>query len=108
MVGSLEQQVIDLVTRHSGVYVFRKKKHDTYTAESSIHYDVRLDQDDVEELVEEYSKVFHVDMSNFHIEAYYPEVKFSLNPFKKQVVDIPDFTIRMFIESAKAGKWLYD
>nr|WP_315300191.1 DUF1493 family protein [Raoultella terrigena] len=109
MVDNIEQRVIALITRHSSYYPFRKQKYDTFTAESSIHFDVRLDQDEVEELNEDFAKEFGVDMSNFHLEDYYPEVKHSWNPFKKtDPVDVPDFTIDMFIESAKAGKWLYD
>ena len=62
MVKDVEKQVIEMFTIRSGSYLFRKKKYDTYSAESSIHFDVQLDQDDVEELVEEYSKEFSVDM----------------------------------------------
>lgn len=108
MVEDIEKRVIEMFTTRSGSYLFRKKKYDTYTAESSIHFDVRLDQDDVEELIEDYSKAFNVDMSNFHLETYYPTVNFSWNPFKKpEPVDVPEFTIDMFIQSAKAGRWLY-
>ncbi|RRA28077.1 acyl carrier protein [Cronobacter sakazakii] len=109
MVEDIEKRVIEMFTIRSGSYLFRKKKYDTYTAESSIHFDVRLDQDDVEELIEDYSKEFNVDMSNFHLETYYPVVNFSWNPFKKpEPVDVPEFTIDMFIQSAKAGRWLYE
>lgn len=109
MVDPIEQQVIALITRHSSYYPFRKQKYDTFTAESSIHFDVRLDQGEVEEVIEDFIKEFGVDMSAFNIETYYPEVKHSWNPFKKpDPVDVPDFTIDMFIQSAKAGKWLYD
>ncbi|ELY6084979.1 DUF1493 family protein [Cronobacter sakazakii] len=109
MVEDIEKRVIEMFTIRSGSYLFRKKKYDTYTAESSIHFDVRLDQDDVEELIEDYSKEFNVDMSNFHLETYYPTVNFSWNPFKKpDPVDVPEFTIDMFIQSAKAGRWLYE
>ncbi|ELY4219107.1 DUF1493 family protein [Cronobacter sakazakii] len=109
MVEDIEKRVIEMFTIRSGSYLFRKKKYDTYTAESSIHFDVRLDQDDVEELIEDYSKEFNVDMSNFHLETYYPTVIFSWNPFKKpEPVDVPEFTIDMFIQSAKAGRWLYE
>ena len=109
MVEDIEKRVIEMFTIRSGTYLFRKKKYDNYTAESSVHFDVQLDQDDVEELVEEYSKEFNVDMSDFHLETYYPEVNFSWNPFKKpEPVDVPDFTIDMFIQSAKAGRWLYE
>lgn len=109
MVEDIEKRVIEMFTIRSGSYLFRKKKYDTYTAESSIHFDVRLDQDDVEELIEDYSKEFNVDMSNFHLETSYPTVNFSWNPFKKpEPVDVPEFTIDMFIQSAKAGRWLYE
>lgn len=105
----IEQRVLHMFSVRSGAYMFRKKKYDTYTAESNIHFDVQLDQDDVEELVEDFAKEFGVDMSDFHLETYYPEVKFSWNPFKKpNPIDVPDFTIGMFIKSAKAGKWLYE
>lgn len=109
MVDDIGQRVITLITKYSSYYPFRKQKYDTFTAESSIHFDVRLDQDEVEELNEDFSKEFGVDMSNFNLETYYPEVKYSWNPFKKpDPVDVPEFTIDMFIKSAKAGKWLYD
>jgi len=109
MVDDTEKRVIEMFTIRGGTYLLRKKKYDTYTPESSIHFDVQLDQDEVEELVEDYSKEFNVDMSDFHLEAYYPEVNFSWNPFKKpEPVDVPDFTINMFIQSAKAGRWLYE
>nr|WP_264193547.1 DUF1493 family protein [Mangrovibacter yixingensis] len=48
-------------------------------------------------------------MSAFHIETYYPRFQLSWNPFAKtEPVHIPDFTIDMFIQSAKAREWLYD
>ncbi|MFZ4834419.1 DUF1493 family protein [Rouxiella sp. Mn2063] len=108
MVDNIEQRVIGLVTRHSGVYIFRRKKYDTYTAESSIYFDVKLDQGGTEELMDEFFTEFNVDRGSYKIETYYPEVEFSWNLFKKQIVDILDFTIGMLIESAKAGRWLYD
>ncbi|MBS0968520.1 DUF1493 family protein [Nissabacter archeti] len=106
--GDIEQRVIALVTRYSGVYMFRKKKYDTYTAESNIHFDVQLDVDDAEELMDEFFKVFNTERGNFKLEHYYPDVPLSWNPLKKQIIDVPDFTIGMLIESAKAGRWLYD
>ena len=107
MVDEIEERVIALVTRHSGKYMFRKKRYDTYTANSSIHFDVRLDVDETERLMEEFFTLFNTERGDFNIETYYPEVEFSWNPFKKQIVDVPEFTIGMLIESAKAGKWLF-
>ncbi|KHJ66656.1 acyl carrier protein [Pantoea rodasii] len=110
MVGKddIEKRVIELVTLQSGSYMFRRKKFDAYNAESNIHFDVKLDQDDVEEMMDKYFPEFQVKKERFNIHHYFPEVKAALNPFKKQIVDIPEFTISMLIESAKAGRWLYD
>lgn len=109
LTDDIEQRVIALVTRCSGSYMFRKKKHDTYTSESNIHFDVRLDQDDVEELMEEFFAEFKVQIEGFKIETYYPDVPLSWNPFKRiEPIPVPDFTVGMLIESAKAGRWLYD
>ncbi|WP_312272871.1 DUF1493 family protein, partial [Pseudescherichia sp.] len=44
-----------------------------------------------------------------NIKTYYPDIPFSWNLFKKmEPVPVPAFTIGMLVESAKAGKWLYD
>ncbi|APY76942.1 DUF1493 family protein [Salmonella enterica subsp. enterica serovar Manchester] len=44
--------------------------------------------------------------------TYYPPeppLKHLLNPFRKNdIPQVPDFTIGMLIESAGAGRWLYD
>lgn len=108
MVNNIEARVIALVTRYSGVYIFRKKKYDDYTTSSSLHFDVKLDVDEAEELMEEFFSEFDVDREKFNIKTYYPDVPISWNPFKKQIIDVPDFTIGMLIESARAGKWLYN
>lgn len=62
--------------------------------------------------IEKYSDVFHVDISDFDWGSYYPwrtqwffRKWFSKSPLKQ---DKPPLTVRMFAESAKAGRWLYD
>lgn len=68
-----------------------------------------LDVDEAEALMEEFFREFNVNRGSFNIKIYYPDEPFSWNPFKKSApVPVPDFTISMLIESAKAGKWLYD
>ncbi|HGF0757847.1 TPA: DUF1493 family protein, partial [Klebsiella aerogenes] len=50
-----------------------------------------------------------VERGNFKIETYYPDQPVSWNPFKKtEPVPVPDFNVGMLIESAKAGRWLYE
>lgn len=107
MVADIAQRVIALATRHDGVYLFKNVKKQQLTPQSSIHFDLRLDVDEAKELMDEYFTEFAVSRGAFSLDTYYPDVPLSWNPFKKQVLDIPDFTIGMLIESAKAGKWLY-
>ncbi|WP_017204831.1 DUF1493 family protein, partial [Yersinia pestis] len=53
----------------------------------------------------DFFKEFSVQRGNFNIKNYFPDVPFSFNPFKKTApIPVPDFTIGMLIESAKAGR----
>lgn len=66
--------------------------------------------------IEDYSKAFDVDMSHIDFSRYFP---LEVVPFIKRVfmsrkhklslvsTKVP-LTVRMFAESAKAGRWLYD
>lgn len=110
MVDNLEQHIYALVRRYNGVYLFNnEKKQRLLTAETDFDTDMLLDIDETEELMEEFFKEFLVARGNFNIKTYYPDEPFSWNPFKKfPAIPVPDFTIGMLIESAKAGKWLYD
>ncbi|MEZ6878437.1 DUF1493 family protein [Enterobacter sp. KBR-315C3_2022] len=68
--------------------------------------------DDLVYCMDKYSDVFNVDISVMNYETYYPW--FSTWFFRKWFTDKPvkqiskPLTVRMFAESAKAGKWLYD
>lgn len=110
MVDDIEQRIFALVRRYQGVYLFNNaKKQRTLTPETDFDTDMRLDVGEVEDLMDQFFKEFHVDKGNFNIEKYYPVEPFSWNPFKKfPAISVPDFTIGMLIESAKAGKWLFD
>ncbi|MDW8846967.1 DUF1493 family protein [Erwinia sp. MMLR14_017] len=110
MVSDTETRVFALVRRYNGVYLFNnEKKQRLLTSETDLDTDMQLDVSEAEDLMEEFFKEFQVDRGNFKIETYYPDEPFSWNPFKKfPPILVPDFTIGMLIESAKAGKWLYD
>ena len=66
--------------------------------------------------IEEYGEKFGVDISVIDMSVYYPAVKAPLftRMFKRQRIEEETkrirkpLTVRMFTESAKAGKWLYD
>lgn len=110
MVDDIEQRIFALARRYNGVYLFNNaKKQRLLTRETDFDTDMQLDVGEAEDLMDEFFKEFQVERGNFKIETYYPDTPFSWNPFKKtEPVLVPDFTIGMLIESAKAGKWLYD
>ncbi|GLR08497.1 hypothetical protein COO59_18760 [Mixta theicola] len=63
--------------------------------------------DDVGDMAEAYFQYFNVNADKFSLRNYYPwETSF----FKRENQNLGKsvLTIRMFIESAKAGRWLYD
>ncbi|MCT4702747.1 DUF1493 family protein [Enterobacteriaceae bacterium H20N1] len=110
MVDDIEQRVFALARRYNGVYLFNNdKKQKLLTLETDFDTDMQLDVGEAEDLMDEFFKEFRVERGHFKIETYYPDEPFSWNPFKKfPPIPVPDFTIGMLIESAKAGKWLYD
>jgi len=108
MVDGIEQRIYELVLPYAGTYIFNIKKVEL-TPDTDFDSDLSLDDLEVEDLMNDFFKIFNVEKGNFKIETYYPNLPFSWNPFKKtKPMSVPDFTIGMLIESAKAGKWLYD
>lgn len=104
----MEQKIYDFIRPRVGTY-FLNYKEQNLTPETDLDSDLNFDEYDIEDLMAEYFKEFKVDSSNFNVNVYYPDVPISWNPFKKTVpVQVPAFTIEMLIESAKAGRWLYD
>lgn len=110
MVDDIEQRIYTLVRRYNGVYLFNnEKKQRQLSPETDLDTDLHFDVGEAEDLMDEFFKKFQVNKGNFTIETYYPDGPFSWNPFKKfPPIPVPDFTIGMLIESAKAGRWLYD
>ncbi|MEL2242061.1 DUF1493 family protein [Leclercia adecarboxylata] len=110
MTGNIEQRIYALARRYNGVYLINNEKNQQLlNASIDLDTDMLLDVDEAEELMEEFFREFDVNRGSFNIKSYYPDVPFSWNPFKKSAhVPVPDFTISMLIESAKAGKWLFD
>ncbi|NUU65107.1 DUF1493 family protein [Enterobacteriaceae bacterium BIT-l23] len=108
MVDGIENRIYELVRPYAGVYVFKRKEVEL-TPDTDFDTDLSMDVSEAEDMMDEFFKSFDVDRGNFNINTYYPDTPFSWNPFKKiEPIPVPDFTIRMLIESAKAGKWLYD
>lgn len=110
MVDDIEQRIYALARRYNGVYLFNnEEKQKLLAPETDFDTDMSLEVEEATELMDEFFNDFHVDRGSFNIETYYPEQPHSWNPFKKYPpIPVPDFTIGMLIESAKAGKWLFD
>lgn len=74
------------------------------------------ESDELPYVIEDYSNKFSIDISSMNIEAYYPFVEVSLfkRLFKRSQIEAEmmhirkPLTVRMFAESAKAGRWLFD
>ncbi|AHG19127.1 cytoplasmic protein [Chania multitudinisentens RB-25] len=62
--------------------------------------------------IDKYSEKFNIDVSSLNIENYFPwEIPWFFRDWftKKPVKQSKEpLTVRMFAESAKAGRWLYD
>ncbi|NDO79570.1 acyl carrier protein [Citrobacter sp. NCU1] len=108
MVDSIEERVYEFVRPYAGTYLFNWKPVELLS-ETDLDTDLQIDDAEIEDFMNDFFKKFNVERGNFNIETYYPNVPFSWNPFKKtEPVPVPDFTVGMLIESAKAGRWLYD
>lgn len=63
--------------------------------------------DDVAEMAEKYFRHFQVRADDFSVDDYYPWRTKSVFSCKTVTQKKSPLTIRMFIESARAGRWLY-
>lgn len=108
-IDSVEERIYELVRAHDGFYLFKRME---LTPATDFDSDLRLEDDEALDLMDDFFLKFNVDRGNFSIETYYPPEP-PLNGFfdlfrKRDIPQVPDFNINMLIESAKAGRWLYD
>ncbi|WP_312972175.1 DUF1493 family protein [Atlantibacter sp.] len=70
------------------------------------------ESDDISYAIEKYGEIFGVDVSSLDMTHYYPwKVEWFFRKWfttKPLVQTKKPLTVRMFAESAKAGKWLFD
>lgn len=106
----LDAKVYALVKRHNGRGVFTEQE---LRPETDLDADLHLSEDEAQSLMNEFFKQFNVSRENFTLATYYPPeppLLAILNPFQRRrcVPEVPDFTISMLIESARAGRWCYE
>lgn len=66
-----------------------------------------FDVEDVAEMAEAYFRHFHIPAGDFSIENHYPWKGKSAFLSKRITQNKSPLMIRMFIESARVGRWLY-
>ncbi|EPE3191288.1 DUF1493 family protein [Cronobacter sakazakii] len=64
--------------------------------------------EDIAEMAQTLFSYFGTDHTRFDLAAYFPWKTQGLFSRKPVIQDKPPLTIRMFVESVKAGRWLYE
>ncbi|ELP25803.1 hypothetical protein F385_25 [Pantoea agglomerans 299R] len=67
----------------------------------------QFEADDIAEMAKNFFNDFDVQPAGFNLVAYFPWKSSSLFSRKNVKQDKEPLTIRMFIESARAGRWLF-
>ncbi len=91
-------------------------KFKTVPLELDTHLQDYSAPDELPYAIEDFGKKFGVDVSKIDMIRYCPIIKIPLlkrlikgSEIREGIVsNRPPFTVRMFAESAKAGRWLYD
>lgn len=66
-----------------------------------------FDVEDVAEMAEAFFRHFHIPAGEFSVDNYYPWKGKSAFSCKKITQNKSPLMIQMFIQSARAGRWLY-
>lgn len=111
---SIEQDIIDLVIKYNGISILTFKRY-KITLDTDLNIAFKMAPEDASELIEQYFDNFSVAPENFNLMTYFPIVGSFLTPsflLPKKLRPIgtqaKPLTVRMLVESAKAGRWLYD
>lgn len=100
-----EQELLDYVTAQYGDRHYPAKKEWTFEE----HFN--FVQEDLEEMLFDLFTRYKIEHSNFNLDDYFmPELCWWQFKLKRewQHRKFKSLTLEMIIESAKAGRWLYD
>lgn len=91
--------------------VVRSLRLKKFPLDSEVALQEYAEVEDLALAIDKFSEVFHIDVSTLNIEHYFPwtipwffRSWFIKRPVKQSKRPL---TVRMFSESAKAGRWLY-
>lgn len=111
LMKSIQDQVLDLFKEEISTCLDRNWKE----IPLQLGYDLfDAPGDDLHEVLDKFEKKFNVDLSGVNWSCYFPWENTPLIKrwFKVKREDVErtrkPLTVKMFAESAKAGKWLYD
>lgn len=100
MVDQLEQRIHELITPYNPRRWLTNKRV-PLTGETSLNMTIEMDEEEAYELLNEIFDEFGMNIEDINFFAYFPK------SLRRKDMDKP-LTIDMLVESAKAGKWLYD
>lgn len=96
MSDEIAKAVFELVEDYNGCWFFLRKRF-PLTEETDLYKEFKMAPEDMAELLEKYAEKFDINPGEINFGRYYP------HDFGK--ADAP-LTIRLLIESARAGRWL--
>lgn len=108
---SISARVLELFNDEVSHDIDRNGNEIPLELDSSLY---ELAGDDLHAVLDRYEKEFNVDLSNVDWSCYYPwqNLPFFTRHFKVKREEVEatrlPLTIRMFAESAEAGRWLYN
>lgn len=108
-----DQEVLDFFRKELSIPISWKLK--LIPLELDTHLQDYCAPDELPYAIEDFGDKFGVDVSVIDMDYYCPLIKISFfkrlikgREIKEHIISHrPPFTVRMFAESAKAGRWLY-
>lgn len=97
MVDTIEKRVYELIERWNGL-TWSSLKVNPLVGETSLNHSMNMDPIEAADLLLEVFEEFGLNFDDLNFQVY----------FAKYRRDEKPLTINMLIESAKAGRWLYD
>ncbi|MBT0729239.1 DUF1493 family protein [Rosenbergiella nectarea] len=98
MVDNVEERIYELVKPWNG-RSWRTFRIPPLTGETSLNQIMNMDEEEAQDLLDEIFTEFNLRHADLHLSVYFPMTH------RK---DAKPLTINMLIESARAGRWLYD
>ncbi|KGD73040.1 acyl carrier protein [Tatumella morbirosei] len=97
MVDATEKRIYELIEPWNGI-TWSALRVKPLTGETSLNHSMNMDPMEAAELLLEIFEIFNLNFEDLSFQSY----------FSKHRKDEKPLTINMIIESAKAGRWLYD